>query len=256
MGEKFGKLGHHSEKTLDEDKICTYPKYVEGDLKKKVVVAVAAGLSHSVAVTDEGHLYTWGSNEYGQLGHTSRSGQSKYGAANNGTRKKSNSLSSSFEKSNGTMKQLNFFRNRSSSKVKTILLLESPNMAKKQAKLKYGPCQHELLLCLYQSGMVDRGKWPKSQLMRLVRVQYSVLDVFGSGVIASPQPTRVSFPGTEELRRANGLSTSPNGMYVIPRQTRIMDVACTRNHNVAVSTSGEVYTWCSSISFHQKLPQN
>ena len=34
-GEKFGKLGHHSEKTLDEDKICTYPKYVEGDLKKK-----------------------------------------------------------------------------------------------------------------------------------------------------------------------------------------------------------------------------
>ena len=30
-------------------------------------------------------------------------------------------------------------------------------------------------------------------------------------------------------------------MYVIPRQTRIMDVACTRNHNVAVSTSGEVY---------------
>ena len=47
-------------------KICTYPKYVEGDLKK-VVVAIAAGLSHSVAVTDEGHLYTWGSNEYGQL---------------------------------------------------------------------------------------------------------------------------------------------------------------------------------------------
>ena len=68
-GEKFGKLGHHSEKTLDEDKICTYPKFVEGDLKKKVVVAIAAGLSHSVAVTEEGHLYTWGSNENGQLGH-------------------------------------------------------------------------------------------------------------------------------------------------------------------------------------------
>ena len=152
------------------------------------------------------------------------------------------------------MKQLNFFRNRSSSKVKTILLLESPNMAKKQAKLKYGPCQHELLLCLYQSGMVDREKWPKSQLMRLVRVQYSVLDVFGSGVIASTANARVlSWDG--RVTPCKRLSTSPNGMYVIPRQTRIMDVACTRNHNVAVSTSGEVYTWCSSISPSEVTPE-
>ena len=55
-GEKFGKLGHHNEKILDEDNICTYPKFVEGELKKKVVVEIAAGLSHSVAVTEEGHL--------------------------------------------------------------------------------------------------------------------------------------------------------------------------------------------------------
>ena len=46
-------------------------KYVEGDLKK-VVVAIAAGHPFCI-VTDEGYLYTWGSNEYGQLGHTSRS---------------------------------------------------------------------------------------------------------------------------------------------------------------------------------------
>ena len=109
--------------------------------------------------------------------------------------KKSNSLSSSFGKSNGTMKQLNFFATVAAAKVKTILLLESPNMAKKQAKLKYGPCRHELLLCLYQSGMVDRGKLPKSQLMRLVRVRYSVLDVFGSGVIASHSQRAYPFLG-------------------------------------------------------------
>ena len=30
---------------------------------------VAAGLSHTAAVTEDGSIYTWGSNLYGQLGH-------------------------------------------------------------------------------------------------------------------------------------------------------------------------------------------
>ena len=34
-----------------------------------VVISVAAGGYHSAATTEEGRLYTWGSNFYGQLGH-------------------------------------------------------------------------------------------------------------------------------------------------------------------------------------------
>ena len=41
-----------------------------GSIAKKKVVAVALGLNHSLALTNEGELSSWGSNAYGQLGYT------------------------------------------------------------------------------------------------------------------------------------------------------------------------------------------
>ena len=32
------------------------------------IVQISAGKRHSAALTDDGKLFTWGSNEYGQLG--------------------------------------------------------------------------------------------------------------------------------------------------------------------------------------------
>ena len=40
-----------------------------GSLAKKKVIAVALGLNHSLALTSEGELSSWGSNAYGQLGY-------------------------------------------------------------------------------------------------------------------------------------------------------------------------------------------
>ncbi len=37
------------------------------NLEEKIV-AISGGKRHSAALTAEGKLYTWGSNEYGQLG--------------------------------------------------------------------------------------------------------------------------------------------------------------------------------------------
>lgn len=33
------------------------------------IVTIAAGESHSAAITDKGALYTWGRGNYGRLGH-------------------------------------------------------------------------------------------------------------------------------------------------------------------------------------------
>ena len=44
------------------------PKLIES-LKCKRIRDVACGSSHSAAVTSSGELYTWGSGEYGRLGH-------------------------------------------------------------------------------------------------------------------------------------------------------------------------------------------
>ena len=38
------------------------------ELKEKVVVQVSAGKEHSVCLTADGDIYTWGSNEEGQCG--------------------------------------------------------------------------------------------------------------------------------------------------------------------------------------------
>ena len=46
------------------------PTLVKGGLQNKVVVQVAAGEEHSSCVTGDGSVYTWGSNNEGQLGVT------------------------------------------------------------------------------------------------------------------------------------------------------------------------------------------
>uniref|UniRef100_A0AAY4D397 BTB domain-containing protein n=1 Tax=Denticeps clupeoides TaxID=299321 RepID=A0AAY4D397_9TELE len=44
------------------------PRRVSSCLQNKVVVNVACGYAHTLALTDEGFIYAWGANSYGQLG--------------------------------------------------------------------------------------------------------------------------------------------------------------------------------------------
>ena len=57
-----GKLGHFSRMN------CERPRLIEA-LRSKRVRDIAAGSSHSAAITSNGDLYTWGLGEYGRLGH-------------------------------------------------------------------------------------------------------------------------------------------------------------------------------------------
>ncbi|CZR51978.1 related to myosin-like protein [Phialocephala subalpina] len=60
-----GRLG-----TGDESTRFSYTPIEEGGLSGKKVVKVALGQNHSLAVTSEGSLLSWGTNTYGQLGYT------------------------------------------------------------------------------------------------------------------------------------------------------------------------------------------
>lgn len=59
---QHGQLGHGAR--LSERR----PRRVEA-LAGRSVVAAAAGLSHSVAVTADGAIFSWGGGKFGQLGH-------------------------------------------------------------------------------------------------------------------------------------------------------------------------------------------
>lgn len=43
--------------------------YVYGDIANKKIVDIACGYQHTVAVTEEGEVYTWGLGKSGALGH-------------------------------------------------------------------------------------------------------------------------------------------------------------------------------------------
>ncbi|KAK3242768.1 hypothetical protein CYMTET_47552 [Cymbomonas tetramitiformis] len=47
------------------------PQIVKGMAGMNITMLIAGGY-HTIAVTDEGDLYTWGGNQYGQLGHGNR----------------------------------------------------------------------------------------------------------------------------------------------------------------------------------------
>ncbi|CAM9907301.1 unnamed protein product, partial [Laminaria digitata] len=63
---RSGRLGHGNEE------VCMLPTKVEG-LASQRVTDVAASETHTAALTAEGELYTWGRDRFGQLGHGSGS---------------------------------------------------------------------------------------------------------------------------------------------------------------------------------------
>ena len=62
---EYGQLGH------GDSKEQWTPTLIEALSEGKFVVKVACGWSHSMALTSEGRLYTWGSGVNGKLGHGS-----------------------------------------------------------------------------------------------------------------------------------------------------------------------------------------
>lgn len=62
-------LNNHDQLGTGGDEIATIPKPVKGLPKNLKVKSCALGQHHSAMLTEDGHVYTWGRGEYGQLGN-------------------------------------------------------------------------------------------------------------------------------------------------------------------------------------------
>lgn len=71
-GGGCGQLGHSETSKMPKDEDgCPYqptPRVVE-HLRPHVVSTIACGKAHTIAVSDRGRMYTWGAGACGQLGH-------------------------------------------------------------------------------------------------------------------------------------------------------------------------------------------
>eukprot|EP00929_Paragymnodinium_shiwhaense_P118883 TRINITY_DN90783_c0_g1_i1.p1 TRINITY_DN90783_c0_g1~~TRINITY_DN90783_c0_g1_i1.p1 ORF type:complete len:1072 (-),score=190.99 TRINITY_DN90783_c0_g1_i1:127-3342(-) len=71
-GGGCGQLGHSETAKMPKDEDgCPYqpaPRVVN-HLRPHVVVTIACGKAHTIAVSDKGRMYTWGAGACGQLGH-------------------------------------------------------------------------------------------------------------------------------------------------------------------------------------------
>ena len=61
----YGQLG---DVTTDGSEVPICISNKENELKGKKIISISAGENHTVALDEEGKVYAWGNNEYGQLG--------------------------------------------------------------------------------------------------------------------------------------------------------------------------------------------
>ena len=62
-GGEHGQLGHGDKMN------CLAPCLVQQALSDKVVTQITCGWSHTVALVEEGQVFTWGNGDHGKLGH-------------------------------------------------------------------------------------------------------------------------------------------------------------------------------------------
>ena len=74
---KGGRLGTGNEKP------CATPTLITGPLLKQFVIAIAAAENHSLCITQQGYVYAYGSNGFGQLGISNNTTRSVIGTDHN-----------------------------------------------------------------------------------------------------------------------------------------------------------------------------
>lgn len=227
---KGGRLG------LGNEGNVPLPARVLGALSHKHVVAVAAAENHSLCVTRDGLVFSWGSNRFGQLGNASAlsmSGNTTSAAADASRclprrvddlknvhcvavaagMKHSVALSSQGEVyvwGDNTAGQLALNRRSGAHKVQRVEALWNPTGRKKVVSVAAAD-QATLVLALPSGSGIP------------VNSVYS----WGHG---SHVPTKVHFDASLRVNHRN-------------HPVNPVAIACAKFHNVAMSADGLVYTW-------------
>jgi len=188
---QFGQLGDTGTSSGNTTTTSrSVPKPVE-DLKHIPCSAVAAGEKHSVALSQCGEVYVWGSNSAGQMGVVRRSGNQK---------------------------------------VQRIAAFWSSGASQQ-------PCKVALAIAAAdQSTLVLIAPV-------LGSVQVNSVYWFGHG---NHVPMKVHFDGSDSTAQSSSSSSWYDGMTRSRRLINPIAIACGKYHNAAITSDGQVYTWGTS----------
>lgn len=220
--DRFGQLGYGGG---DAGKGSFIPLKIE-NLKKSIVVAIAAGDTHSVCFTDIGEIYSWGSNKEGQLGIPPL----EIGAGIGG------GPGVSVPKRVYIRGGKNVTKNRAENRFQAVTIT-CPLL-----QIVASRCS-TLLLCHPEDYENNVKGYRAGMRASTVNEVYQ----WGHG---SPYPNRVQF--SRKLNASGTGQGTKDRDYLVDRffsnvtasAVNIVQLSAGLNHNVALSSTGHVYTWC------------
>lgn len=243
---KGGRLG------LGDDcpQQCPLPRQILA-LKRKRVVAIAAAENHSLCVTSDGMVWSWGNNQFGQLGDSSSNANNSTATGRSIPRpvedlkqvqcssvaageRHSVALSQRGEVyvwGNNGAGQMGVARRSGNQKVQRVEALWNTGSYQQQRKIAIA------IAAADQSTLVLTAPTPGM-------AQVNAVYWFGHGNHA---PMKVHFETSSSpgyTSSADFLSNS--GMTRSQRLVNPVSIACAKYHNAAISSDGRVYTWGTS----------
>jgi alpha-tubulin suppressor-like RCC1 family protein len=249
---KGGRLGLGD----DQSQQCPLPKRILGPLQRRQVVSVAAAENHSLCVTSQGDVYSWGSNRFGQLGDHSvgTSPTASCGSRSIPRRvenlkqhacvavaageKHSVALSRKGEVyvwGDNTSGQLGVSRRTGIQKVQRVEALWGSSTS--QGSNNSSPKITIAIAAAAQSTLVLTTGSPSSRLTNV-----NAIYEWGHG---NHVPIRVHFETYDKAAgmKKDGSNRSTSLTSSFSRMPNPTAIACARYHNVAITSDGMVYTW-------------
>ncbi len=249
---KGGRLGLGD----DQPQQCPLPKRVLGPLQRRQVVGVAAAENHSLCVTSQGDVFSWGSNRFGQLGdHAIGSSPVAPCGSRSLPRRVENlkqhpcvavaagekhsvALSRKGEVyvwGDNTSGQLGVSRRTGIQKVQRVEALWGTNL---QGRNSSSPKITVAIAAAAQSTLVLTTGSPSSRLTNV-----NAIYEWGHG---NHVPIRVHFESYNKVasdKNDGSHRSSSFGSSSFSRMPNPTAIACARYHNVAITSDGMVYTW-------------
>ncbi|XP_054807132.1 uncharacterized protein LOC129309533 isoform X3 [Prosopis cineraria] len=186
---------------------------------------VACGREHTAAAASDGSLFTWGANDFGQLGDGTEN-RSKYP-------KKVKQLMSEFVKSVSCGAHCTACiaepRERDGTKPSGRLWVWGQNQASNLPRLFWGAFKPDTIICEVSCGAAHVVALSEDGLLQAWG--YNEYGQLGRGVTC------------EGLQRAHIITAYAKFLDETPELVKITKVSCGEYHTAAMSDKGEVYTW-------------